>query len=429
MTITTTFTNFAAGEHTLQMPLTFNPVLQNLITKRGTIVQLFSSQNPDFYSRLSPADMVISLKQRVSGVMRRTVSGAVVLGIAAKSDGLTTKQLIYNQHNKWTVNVSSREILTVLTSDERHIYPFSDNITLTKLQNLGFRVLQNKYNISLENQAKMLYSSNATTFQSIQQDWIKVVNYITTSTLNKLAINYGVNVKIISQALNLSSSELHKLTLGQLDEILLKDLSFLIPTTTPDTTTNTPMTGKSTTSIPRATTKAAPLTPPMINLPTSHVNRRTEKSTHAGSDTTVLTEPTKGNSERGTTSNLALFVGVAAGLLLLLVASSSVWCFRRKRRNSLCKDQNSNKNDINMSNLRMDKTDNTVNSASPEEHYKREQLRFVRSVSMSTIGVDSRFKGFKCNSPRSSSTSFTSSSQVPFTRNSFHYDYRKEIFV
>ncbi|CAB3983120.1 Hypothetical predicted protein [Paramuricea clavata] len=444
ITITTTITNFAGGELLLQMPLTINPVIQEVITKRGTIVKLFSGLHPEFFSRLSPVDMVTSLERSLSHVMRNTVSGAVVLGVAARSDGLTTEQLLYNPHNKWTVNVSITEIRAVLKTDEQHLYPLSDNVTVRKLQELGFRVLQHKYNISLENQAEMLHSSNASTFQAIEQDWINVVKYITVTKTNSLAKNYGVSVETLAEALNLTSSELHSVTLGELDKILLKDFRFLL-STTPATTTNSPTTNSATTNSPTTNspttnnpTTSNPTiptkspTPRDISLPTSlHIgSETTEKSTQPSPKivTSAPGKPTEGKREGTTKINLALFVGVAAGLLLLLVASSSVWCLRRKRRNCSQNEKNNSKDGVKMNNIWLDKTENPV-PPSPEERHQAEQLRFVRSASTSTLGMDSRFKGLRYSTPRPSSSTFTSTSQVPISRNSFLYDHRKEIFV
>jgi uncharacterized protein (UPF0262 family) len=434
ITITTTITNFAGGELLLQMPLTINPVLQDVIAERGSIVKFFSGLDPEFNSKLSPVDMAISLDQTISNVMRNTISGAVVLGVAAKKNGLTTEQLLYNPQNKWTVNISMPEIRAVLTSDELNLYPFADNITLTKLQNLGVRVLGHKYNISLESHAEALHSSNASTFEAIEQDWINVVNYITANKVNRLAERYKVDTDTLANALNLTLSELYHVTLGGLDEILLKDLSFLIATT-PSSTTSIPTTLSPIISTVFPTTSATvptvSPTPPEISLPTSPNigNEATEKSTQPRLDivSTAPGKPTEGKSEGATKINLALFVGVAAGLLLLLVASSSVWCFRRKRRNSSQNEKATN-NNIKMNHLWMDKAESSIPS-SPEPQHATDQFKFVRSSSASTLAVDSRFKGLRYSTPRPSSSTFTSNPHIPITRNSFIYDRRKEIFV
>ena len=447
ITITTTITNFAGGELTLQMPLTINPVVQEVITKRGSILKLFYATNSEYYSRLSPVDMVISLDQSMSKVMRNTVTGAVVLGIAAKSNGLTADKLLYNPHNRWTVNVSSSEIRDVLTTDEQNLYPISDNITLSKLQSLGLRVLGHRYNISVENQTEALDSSNASTYRAVEQDWIDVIKYITTNKLTSLAEKYDVSIDTLAKAINLTSSKLFNVTLGQLDEILSKDLSFLVPTTpsthptkesttpSPPTTTlpttNPPtLTNSPTTRSPTVPTTSP--TPPEITLPTSlHVgSSSTAKSTHPSNLKIVTTaegKPTEDKSEGTTKINLALFVGVAVGLLLLFVASSSVWCFRRKRRNAAQSEKG--KSDMKLNNLWLDRIEQP-SSPSPEEQHKAEQSRFVRSASTSTLGVDSRFKGLRYSAPRPSSMTFApSTNRVPISRNSFIYDHRKEIFV
>ena len=433
ITIITTITNFAGGELFLQMPLTINPVLQDVITKRGTIVKLFSGLDPVFNSRLSPVDMAISLDQTISNVMRNTIRGAVVLGVAAKENGLTTEQLLYNPHNKWTVNVSLSEIRAALTADELNLYPFGDNITLTKLQNLGLRALGYKYNISIESQAEALHSSNATTFESIERDWINFVRYITANKVIKLAERYKVNTEALAKALNLTLNKLYQVTLRELDEILLKDVSFLIITTPGGTTTIPTTVSPISTTLPTTSPTIPTLSPtrPEIILPTSlyNGNETTVKSTQPNLDivSTAPSKPTIGKSEGGTKINLALFVGVAAGLLLLFVASSSVWCFRRKRRNS-SQNEKSASNDIKMNHLWMDKTENSIPS-SPEQQHEAEQFKFVRSTSASTLGVDSRFKGLRYSTPRPSSSTFTSNPQIPISRNSFIYDRRKEIFV
>lgn len=409
----------------LQMPLSINPVVQEVITERGEILTLFYATNTEYFSKLSPVDMVISLEQSLSKVMRNTVSGAVVLGIAAKTNGLTTDKLLYNARNRWTVNVSLSEIRAVLTADEEYLYPISDNITLSKLQNLGLRVLGRKYNVSVENQMEALHSSNASTFRAVEQDWIDVVKYITKTKLVMLAEKYEVSVDILSKTLNLTSSELFNVTLGQLDGILAKDLHFLLstnPPTTRPTTTNPP-----TTRAP--TVPATSPTPPEISLPTSQRvgSASTAKATHPIMST-ASGKPTEGKREGTTKINLALFVGVAVGLLLLFLASSSVWCFRRKRRNST-QNEKSSKNDVKLNNLWLDKSEQSF-SPSPEEQHRAEQSRFVRSASTSALGVDSRFKGLRYSAPRPTSMSFApSTNRVPISRSSFIYDSRKEIFV
>lgn len=409
----------------LQMPLSINPVVQEVITERGEILTLFYATNTEYFSKLSPVDMVISLEQSLSKVMRNTVSGAVVLGIAAKTNGLTTDKLLYNARNRWTVNVSLSEIRAVLTADEEYLYPISDNITLSKLQNLGLRVLGRKYNVSVENQTEALHSSNASTFRAVEQDWIDVVKYITKTKLVMLAEKYDVSVDILAKTLNLTSSELFNVTLGQLDGILEKDLHFLLstnPPTTRPTTTNPP-----TTRAP--TVPATSPTPPEISLPTSQRvgSASTAKATHPIMST-ASGKPTEGKSEGATKINLALFVGVAVGLLLLFLASSSVWCFRRKRRNST-QNEKSSKNDVKLNNLWLDKSEQSF-SPSPEEQHRAEQSRFVRSASTSALGVDSRFKGLRYSAPRPTSMSFApSTNRVPISRSSFIYDSRKEIFV
>ena len=434
ITITTTLTNCAGGELFLQMPLTINPVIQDVITKRGTIVSLFSELDRNFYGRLTPVDMVISLDSVLSKVMRNTVSGALVLGAAAKSNGLKTEELLYNPHNKWTVNISLTDIKAVLNPDEENLYPFSaDNITLTKLQNLGLRSLELKYNISLKKQAEQLHFSNASTFQDIQQDWINVVKNITANKINNLRKKYGVSVDKLAGVLNLTSTELYDVTLKELDNILLKDFSFLLSTTTQaiNNPTSTKLPNSSNQS-PTISTK-----PPIIstksptNARTSSFvgNKSTEKSTLASLNlvTTASSKPTEtGKREENTNINLALFVGVAAGLLLLFVASSSIWCFRRKRRNCSQNEKKKSNNDIKMNNLWLDKTEIP---SSPEQPHQTEQLRFVRSASTSTLGVDSRFKELQYKPRRPASSTFTSTTKVPITRHSFIYDYRKEIFV
>ena len=444
ITITTTITHFVGGELHLQMPLTINPVVQEVVTERGSIVRFFSGLNSEFYGRLSAVDMVVQLGQGLTQVMRNSVKGAVVLGEAARSDGLRTDQLLYNPRNKWTVNISLTDIRQVLTTSEQHLYPIADNITLSLLQDLGIRVLERKYNLSLGDQTELLHSSNSSTFQAIEQDWINVVMFIAKRKIKELANKHGLEIETLAKALNVSLGEVYNVTLEELDQILLKEFDFYV-STTPKTTTSrptttapsastsspSPPTEAHTTTTKAPTTQTEPQSPPSKNptLPTVR-SQATGKPTWRNPDITTATaagEPTEGNSE-ATKKNLVLFIGVSAGLLLLLLASSSVWCFRRKRRNSPEKDKSKNTNSVNMNNLWLDKPDGSILS-SPEEIREIEHRRFVRSVSASTLGVDSRFKGLKYNTPRPSSTTFASTTKIPISRNSFIYDSRKEIFV
>ena len=118
-TTTITITNLAYGELFVKMPLTINPIVQDAITGRNIVVQRLYPIDPAFFSRLTPADIVMTLNNvQLLFVMRSTIAGALVLGAAAKSAGLKATQLNYNPSNKWTVNISLTDIESVLNASE-----------------------------------------------------------------------------------------------------------------------------------------------------------------------------------------------------------------------------------------------------------------------------------------------------------------------
>ena len=104
------------------MPLTLNPAVQDAITVRGKTVKRFSRQDPTFFSRLTPVDIVMKLNYSLSFVMHKNIAGIVVLGLAAKSAGLQVEQLSYKPNNKWTVRLPMTEIKSVLREDEKRFF-------------------------------------------------------------------------------------------------------------------------------------------------------------------------------------------------------------------------------------------------------------------------------------------------------------------
>lgn len=449
--ITTTITNVACGELFVKMPLTINPVVQDAITGRNVVVKRFYPSDPTFYSRLTPADMVMKLNNiDLTFVMQKTIAGAVVLGVLAKSSGLETKQLNYNPSNKWTVNISLTDIDSVLNASEKHLLPLADNITLVALQNLGLRVLEKQFNVSLGRVSKSLYNSTARTFQSIQEDWIRVVKFITKTNLDRLAGKYQISVSTLADALKLSTSELYDMTLEQLAELLATKFEYVkgslkvVTTaatstveTTPDVTTPVQTTNQiPTTTLTQSTTKAAGQ-PSTVSRPAATtidgaVSTVSSDGNSIGiSSTTEVDRPTEGSSAGKKDSiNWALYVGVPAALLLLLVGSLALWYLKRKRRgagNSTKKKKNEKKNnnsDIKMNNFWVEKNDAEV---LPIRDETRQQTQSVRRLS-GTNGLDSRFIGLKYIP-----TSGTFAPEPPSTtinpRIDFQYDYRQEIFV
>lgn len=481
------------------MPLTINPVVQDSITVRREIVSRFFSTDPIFFSRLTPADIVMNLNNSLSFVMRKNIVGAVVLGVAAKVAGLQVAKLRYQPDNKWTVNVSLTDIQGVLTEAEKHLLPLSDNITLNALQKLGLRVLQRRYNVSLGNISESLYTSTAMTFQSIQDDWIQVVKFITETNVNRLAARYRVSVSAFAQAFNVTSNELYAMTLDQLDGLLSTrftlvrgSLKIISPTVVSSSITEaqsisdnlktitlaskerkspitfvsteltdirtqaTSMEETSSTTYPttfrgtnpsstisttvRPSLPTLPVTTIVGNLltdraislyPTKDSNISSNPSSKRKSSGTLTTSevvrPTKGTSVgEKDVKKLALLVGVPAALLLLLVASSTVWCLSRKRRYSGDGKNKKNNNDIKIDNFWIEKNDGEL-ATRQDEPGQEEQIHFMRSPG-AYAGFDSRFKGIKYV-PTSSTFDSDAPLRITKSRNDFENDSHQEIFV
>lgn len=437
-TTTITITNLAYGELFVKMPLTINPIVQDAITGRNIVVQRLYPIDPAFFSRLTPADIVMTLNNvQLLFVMRSTIAGALVLGAAAKSAGLKATQLNYNPSNKWTVNISLTDIESVLNASEKHLLPLSDNITLIALQNLGLRVLEKQFNVSLGRVSKSLSNSTARTFQSIQEDWIRVVKFITKTNVDRLAGKYEISVSALADALNSSASELYDMTLEQLAELLATkfeyvkgSLKVLVPTvatstvqTTSDTTTPLQTTNEIPTTSLQETTQTQSTT--KVSGEPSTVSRSAATTIGGNQMTTEVDRPTDGSSTGGKDSiNLALFVGAPGALLLLLVGSLALWCLKRKRRGSgnstkKKKEKKNNKNDnVKMNNFWVEKNDAEVPPISET---------FVRRLS-GINGLDSRFKGLKYV-PTSASFAPEPPPNPISPRIDFQNDYRREIFV
>ena len=190
---------------------------------------------------------------------------------------------------------------------------------------MGLYVLQRRYNVLFRKISESLFLPTSMTYQSIQDDWIRVVKFITGTNVDRLARKHQVSVSALAKALNFTSRELYAMTLDQLDGVLSTrfvlsrgSLKVVVPTVGSSNITNI----KTTLVSQQGTTPES--------YGTSHTSKEVKASR------TVEAKHIRGND----TKKLALLGSLPAGLLLLLVATSTFWCIRGKRRHS------AEKNDI-----------------------------------------------------------------------------------
>jgi hypothetical protein len=206
----------SASDHTLQLPITINPLVQDAM-QRGNLTDQLIQSNTTFFENVTFNDIVKNLGLKPLPQLKSNSAQLVVLGLAAQAHGLAAKNFEFLQTSKWTITMSVEE----LANDSKNItLPLNDKVPFIIIQEAMFKVLEKRFNFTTDEIAERLNTTKDEIYAFLEPGWIKVVNFITEKNILALSTNYSIPPFYIAEALNMSLPELYNLTLPQLEDIL-----------------------------------------------------------------------------------------------------------------------------------------------------------------------------------------------------------------
>ena len=215
------FTSYAgnASCNILKLPITINHLVQDAI-QRSDFTDSIIELHKDFFDNITFSDMVKELGVRSLPQLEKSFGELVVLGLAARSNGLTVDKFEYLQTSKWTIIMAVEELANV---SNNFTLPLNDKIPLIIIQDAMFKVLETKFNFKTEEIAEHLNTTKDEVYAFLEPGWMKVVKFITKKTILALSRNNTIPPLYIAEPLNMSLTELYNLTLPQLEQdIVLK---------------------------------------------------------------------------------------------------------------------------------------------------------------------------------------------------------------
>ena len=212
-----------ASNTTLQLPITINPLVQDAI-QRGTFTDVLIQTNTTFFEYVTFNDIVKNLKYKPLPQLQKNLPSLLVLGLAAKDNGLTVDKFEFLQTSKWTITMSVEEMANV---SNNIILPLNDQVPLIKIQEAMFKILEKRFNFKTEEIAEHLNITKDEVYAFLEPGWIKVVNIITEKNILALSRNYTIPPFYIAEALNMSLPELYNSTLPQLEDILVNKIDII----------------------------------------------------------------------------------------------------------------------------------------------------------------------------------------------------------
>lgn len=207
----------SASKDILSLPLTINPLLQDAIERNGSIDDI-GKMDPEFYNCISYSDMIKKLKYPSRNHISKTIYGLMILGLAAKLNGLTNDNLECKTPSRWTIQLKVEDLVSASVN---LTLPLNAETRLVNIQEAMFNILEKRFNFNINDVAKQLKTSTPNIYGFLENGWITVVNAITEINVRLLSSNYKVRPMVIARALNLSLVELYNSTLLQLEDILI----------------------------------------------------------------------------------------------------------------------------------------------------------------------------------------------------------------
>ncbi|CAB4043580.1 Hypothetical predicted protein, partial [Paramuricea clavata] len=210
-----------ASNNTLHLPLTINRLIQDAI-QRDPLMDAYIQLNKTFFDHATFSDIVNSLDQKPLPQLKKSLTGVIIVGLAAIAHGLTVDKFL--QPSKWTIIMSVEELANV---SNNITLPLNDKVVLITIQEAMFNVLEKRFNFKTEEIAEHLNTTKDEVYAFLEPGWIKVVNFITKKNILALSRNYTIPPFYIAEALNMSLPELYNSTLPQLEDILVNKINII----------------------------------------------------------------------------------------------------------------------------------------------------------------------------------------------------------
>ena len=205
----------SANAETYVIPLSLNPIIQSPIELSGT-VKIFHDSDPDFYTSVTLTDVSHDTHQDLKEIVPKKLS-VVILTVASSYVGgtLTKSDLKYLSGSDWSYSIPVEELIA---ASEGGITSLNQDMELYVFQELGMKFLEKRYNFSMSDIQNQLGVSLMEFFGANEEQWIKIVGFITEEMINRRSKELGLTPCYLAKLLNKTEKDITEFTLNQVDE-------------------------------------------------------------------------------------------------------------------------------------------------------------------------------------------------------------------
>ena len=204
-----------ADVETYTIPLSLNPIIQSPIELGGT-EKLFYDQDPEFYSNVTLTDVSLNTEQDLKEIVPKKLT-VIFFTVASSYVGKTIKisDLKYLSGSKWSYSIP---VVELIAGSEGSVTNLHEGMELYIFQELGMTFLEKRYNFSMSDIQNKLGLSTMEFFGASEEQWIKIVGYITEEMINRKSEELGLTPCYLAKLLNKTEKDIREFTLNQVDE-------------------------------------------------------------------------------------------------------------------------------------------------------------------------------------------------------------------
>ena len=199
------------------IPLSLNPIIQSPVELTETI-KIFYNADPEFYSNVTLTDVSRDTQQDLKEIVRKKLS--VIFYTAASSyigETLKKSDLKYISGSNWSYSIPVDELIA---GSEGSITKLNEEMELYIFQELGMKYLEKRYNFNMSDIQTELGLSLMEFFGASEEQWIKIVGFITEEMINRRSKELGLTPCYLAELLNKTEKEIGEFTLNQVDEYI-----------------------------------------------------------------------------------------------------------------------------------------------------------------------------------------------------------------
>ena len=198
------------------IPLSLNPIIQSPVELTGT--KIFYDVDPEFYSKVTLTDVSHDTQQDLKEIVPKKLS-VIILTVASSyiAETLKKSDLKYISGSKWSYSIPVDELIA---GSEGSITKLNQEMELYIFQELGMKYLEKRYNFNMSDIQTELGLSLMEFFGASEEQWIKVVGFITEEMINRRSKELGLTPCYLAQLLNKTEKEIGEFTLNQVDEYI-----------------------------------------------------------------------------------------------------------------------------------------------------------------------------------------------------------------